>query len=227
MLRKSRKRSLFATITLAILLTFTIASPIAKADDTAGTDLHLTITSGPLYIVEAPTSIDFGTLALADTDIVSIKKLPSKVKVADLRGTQTGWRLDVSATQFASTGGAKLPKGSLYINSTLDVARDVINSSDLGGLTGDTTSIEDRLNAIYGDASYNPDPTNVTNALPVDDGSTVNIAKAVAGKGMGTFAFTDKTNKFLALKLNSQAVNLSGANTSYSAILTWDLISAP
>lgn len=224
MFKKLLTRVSILGLGVTLLLSSNLTSPV-KAATSETTDVEVNIVSGPFTIIDKPTLVDF-TRQLRDVDYIVTQKLPNRVQVTDMRGSQVGWRVDVSGTQLQDSGGHKLPKGSLYINDTLTVERAVLGI-DIGDLKGDTTPVMDRIDAMFADTSYDATATTITNALPLDDGSSINVAKATSGKGMGTFNLIDNTSKALALKVNYRTLIPDGVSNSYTSVLTWNLISAP
>lgn len=137
------------------------------------------------------------------------------IEITDTRSSDTGWRLDVTASKFkvatpvggfvGSTTAYVLPAGSLYLSPV-----QMIKNRDTGSevLLGDTLASKSIL----------------------DDG-VITVTKAVAGKGVGEFNVEFDTNA-LSLVLDPSTARLDRTNypsggTPYETTITWTLVSAP
>lgn len=177
-------------------------------------EIEANILTGDLTL-DAPTNKSFGNVQLENNPKTVKAGLNGPVQVSDLRGTQEGWRLDVSATQFEivePTGGFaegtishKLPKGSLSIESVQEIKRVGTGSSTLP-------------------------VANQSNNKIIDDGS-ITVATAAKGTGMGDFhlLFDDNAYSLVvdATTVKVDMVNYPDGKTPYKASVTWNLVSAP
>lgn len=137
------------------------------------------------------------------------------VIVTDSRSTDSGWRLDVSASQFKvvepvggfanGTSANILPVGSVHL-SQVQAIKSVA--------TGNEITLTDTL---------------ATKSI-IDDG-VITVTKALAGNGVGGFNIEFPTDA-LSITLDPTStkvdkVNYPASNTPYESIITWSLISAP
>lgn len=183
-------------------------------DTEAQREIEANIVTGDLTL-NAPTNKTFGNIELGNQPKVVKTGLNGPVQVSDLRGTQEGWRLDVSATQFEiveptggfaeGTTGHKLPKGSLSLGAVNEIKRVGTGSSTL------------------------PVANQSSNKI-IDDGS-ITVATAAKGTGMGDFdlLFDDNTYSLVvdATTAKVDMVNYPDGKTPYKASVTWNLVSAP
>src|SRR5690625_2791699 len=105
---KNFKKKLFAT-GMALIVCLTMATgAFAQTNTTKTNDVNITIKSGEFSLATSDIE-SFGTVELKSTPKTYKTSFEDKFTVKDLRGTQAGWRVDVTASQF-SDGTNKLPK---------------------------------------------------------------------------------------------------------------------
>ncbi len=102
-------------------------------------------------------------MTLQDSAQVYHTSFDQAFQIKDLRGSQEGWRLDVSASPF-SNGDHDLPSGSLGLVPLDSIVRVGAGS---GGL-----------------------PSNSMTGEMIIDAGTIEVAKANVGSGMGAFDLT-------------------------------------
>lgn len=176
-------------------------------------DVDFVLNSGILELQTAPIQ-SFGEIQI-DNQIKPYKtSFESAFNIKDLRGTQAGWRLDVSATQFkvvepiggfkAGTSANKLPIGSLTLSPLESINR--IGIGD-GGL-----------------------PVNKLSGNTIIDDGIVTVATANMGDGVGEFDLVFPEGA-LTLVINPATAKVDTVNypngTPYESTLTWTLVSAP
>lgn len=162
--------------------------------------------SGPLQINVVPNlyfgdqiKITPGTLKTS----LKNEKTPY-AQISDLRGTGAGWSLNVSLANFTSTQGKTINGAKISFTGGEAVTSN--QSNDNAALTNDIT-----LSA--GDTGKQP------------------LMKATAGNGRGTWVArytntsTESTgNTKIVFEAPSDKID---ANTSYTAVLTWQLTDTP
>lgn len=192
----------FLTTGLALLASLSIASGAlaADTDTTKSNNVDITIKSGE-FSLATPDIHSFGEVELKAEPQTYSTSFKDKFTVKDLRGTQAGWRVDVSATQF-SDGTNKLPKGSLSLAPVENIQR---VGTGQGGL-----------------------PTKAMTSNKVIDNGAVAVIKADPGTGMGVFDFTFPSNA-LSVVVDATTAKVSGDtnSTKYTSTLTWNLVQAP
>lgn len=176
-------------------------------------------TTGPLRI-DYISNIHFGKQKLTGTDktyFAAYDKVvekgnasneitvPSYVQVSDDRGTNTGWTLTVSNTQF-NNGTADLD------GTVLRLEQPSINSTNLG----------------------KADPSVVTPQIVLDgNGVASNVLVAAANEGIGTWtdmfglAPTNGETENKAVSLEVPGVSQKVKDTKYTSELTWTLTATP
>ncbi|MGP9043225.1 WxL domain-containing protein [Cytobacillus kochii] len=206
---------MFAVSTLTGCLALTgITTSFAAESQQAKRDIDASIVKGDLTL-SAPSNKPFGSVQLENNPKTIQTNLNDFVQVSDLRGTQEGWRLDVSATQFeikepqggfaAGTTAEKLPTGSLSLSEVEDIARVGVGSSKL--------------------------PSSIQTSKKILDDGSLTVAEANQGEGMGVFNINFENNAFSlvvdATTAKIDMVNYPDGNTPYQSIVNWNLVSAP
>ncbi|MGG0888905.1 WxL domain-containing protein [Cytobacillus horneckiae] len=206
---------MFAVSALTGCLALTGITPTFAAESQQSErEINANILKGDLTL-DAPLNNPFQEVQLESNPKTIYTKLDDVVQVSDLRGTQEGWRLDVSATQFEivepsggfveGTNTHKLPKGSLSFSAVEDISRVGTGSSKL--------------------------PTAIQNNKKILDDGSITIAKANQGEGMGVFniSFSDQAYSLVvdATTAKIDMVNYPNGKTPYKSIVNWDLVSAP
>lgn len=115
-----KKTTIATTALLAITLFSTVAPAVHAADITKETkgDVNFTDNTtnpgGPLDLVKAP-SVDFGNQEISGTTATYNQATVDGIQVDDNRGSNVGWNLSVSNTQFTglTTTTAKLDGAKL------------------------------------------------------------------------------------------------------------------
>lgn len=157
------KKKVFA-IGFALILTLTMTTGVFA--DTKTNEVDITVKSGE-FSVTPPSIKSFPEVTLQESAKTYKTSFEDVFVVKDLRGTQAGWRLDVSASPLTN-GSSEFPKGSLSLQPLSDIER-------VG--TGQGGS-----------------PTKSMNSNIVIDDGKIEVAKADAGSGMGVFDITFPSN---------------------------------
>lgn len=186
----------FLSISIALIASFSIATGAFATTKT--NDVSVTIEGGDFSLATSNIQ-SFGTVELKSSSQTYKTSFENKFTVKDLRGTQAGWRVDVSASQFTD-GVNTLPKGTLSLEPVSNISRVGIGQG------------------------ASPEKAMKANTI-IDDG-TVAVVKANAGSGMGVFDFTFPTDA-LSIVIDPTTTKLNGASTTYTSTLTWDLVQAP
>lgn len=182
----------------ALLTSLSITTGALAADTTKTNDVDVTIKSGE-FSLATPEINSFGEIELKATPQTYKTSFKDKFTVKDLRGTQAGWRVDVSATPF-SDGTNTLPKGTLSLAPVENIER---VGTGQGGLP----------------------VKNMDSNTVIDDGA-VSVIKANPGSGMGVFDFSFPEDA-LSIVIDATTAKVSGDSTKYTSTLTWDLVQAP
>lgn len=194
----------------------TYAPPIVppSAGSTQSHNATAVFTGGDL-LLQIPQINTFGQIKLTSQAKLVNTSFDNTFNVIDSRGTDEGWRLDVTASQFTETtpaGGFQsgtsatiLPVGSLSLSPLSNITR-------VGPGAGTLPIGKLAVNTI------------------IDDG-TVTVAGANLGEGSGEFDLTFGTNS-LSLAVDPATakidkINYPGVDTPYASTLTWTLVSAP
>lgn len=127
--------------------------------------------------------------------------LQDELIVQDARGTNSGWELNVTSSELTN-GNNKIPSGSL-----------LITSPTIENKTGNNSGI-DGINKL---------PTE--SGVPIDTGSAVSVGRALKGHGGGSFKFTFENG--LKVVINPSEIFLDSESDTYTATLTWSLVSGP
>lgn len=193
---KQRATRLTLGLGLAATMALSAAMPTLAATDPV--DGTVTVTGSPLSVSVTETSADFGN---ADVDGTA-KTLDTNITVVatDWTGTNEGWKLQISGTQFAD---------SVVTSQTLptDVASVQAITSDTPGANATASS---------------PTVTSLT-TIPAGTAPTAaTFYNSAAGTGMGDHTIV--TPLRVVLPANTKA-NSSGGH--YGATFTVSIVSAP
>lgn len=194
-----------AVTTLVGLTVFTAMAGSVGAEPlvTKSNDVNLTIESGGLHLKTSDIT-DFESVTLGTKEQVLKTSFKDKFNVQDLRGTQAGWKLQVSASQFTADADKVLPKGSLALTGVSKVTQKGVGS--LGTPTAPQKSF--------------------TDSKTIDEGA-VTVVDAGKGTGMGEFDI-DQTVDGLAVTVDASSAKVAlEGSTTYTSTLTWDLVEAP
>ncbi|WP_144460332.1 WxL domain-containing protein [Siminovitchia fortis] len=167
--------------------------------DTKSNEVDVTIKSGEFSLATSDIE-SFGEIELKSTPQTYKTSFNDKFTVKDLRGTQAGWRVDVSASQFTD-GTNTLPKGTLSLEPVSSIKRVGTGQGALPVKTMDSNKV-------------------------IDDG-TVAVVKADTGGGMGVFDFEFPKNALSIVVDPTTAKVLNGSKATYQSTLKWDLVQAP
>lgn len=149
------------SLVLVIGFSFVFCVEVLAAEEN-NNEVDITIEAGEFSLVTS-TIQSFGTITLEAEPKKYTTGFDSGFKITDLRGTQKGYRLDVSASQFTQKEeNNTLPKGSLML-------------SPIDGISPNT--------------DISPKKT-MSEPTTIDAEGAVTIAKAPGGEGMGVFAIT-------------------------------------
>ncbi|WP_110925960.1 WxL domain-containing protein [Bacillus massiliglaciei] len=188
----------FFTLCFIGVLSFSFETGAFAATETSkenGVDLQI---EGGEFSLNTTDIHSFGNVTLEDQPEIYHTSFDDKFTVKDIRGTQAGWRIDVSATPFTD-GTNTLPRGSLSIAPLTSIERVGIGQGAI------------------------PEKTATANRI-IDDG-TVTIAKADIGSGMGVFDLKFPNNA-LSVVVDPTTAKIE-ENGQYQSTLTWDLVQAP
>ncbi|CAM2883197.1 WxL domain-containing protein [Dellaglioa algida] len=118
-----KKTAIATTALLAVTLFSTVAPAVHAADVTKETkgDVNFTestVNGGALDLVKAP-SVDFGDQEISGTTATYDQSTVDGIQVDDNRGSNVGWNLSVSNTEFTglTTTGAKLNGAKLTLTN--------------------------------------------------------------------------------------------------------------
>lgn len=191
---RKMKRLLFIVVILWMIIPF-VGDVYAE---TKTQDLDVNIQSGGL-ILEIPNVEPIGEITISEEMATIDIGFDGPVVIHDLRGSQAGWRLDISATQLTEVeSGHQLPTGSLLTHTDAEIRS--------------TTFL------------YNLALPTVLDAYPYQiDSSPVPFSRATEGIGMGSFEIAFQPGKALFLQVSA----LTAREGTYQSTITWDLISAP
>lgn len=181
-------------IGVAFVVSLTMA--IGVFAETKSNDVDITVQAGEFSLTTSAIN-SFGEITLQADPLTYSTSFQGAFTTKDLRGSQQGWRLDVSASPF-SNGGHQLPNGSVSLAAISD-----INIERVGTGSG-----------------FLPKSSMTTQSI-IDDGAIV-VAKAETGTGMGVFTITFPDD---ALSLVVDAT--TAKTGTYTSTLTWDLVTAP
>lgn len=178
---------------LGVVVAFALsATPAIAADDTG-----INVLPGSLSVTN-PMVANFPDLTLNGSAQSSSAAMDT-FEVTDARGSGAGWRVQVSATQFCEwdsllsicvVGGKTLPTGSLSVPAP----------------------------SVAANGTSSPVPS-VTSGPYAVDGSTVTVASASVGNGMGKYVFTPG-NLTLSVPASAYA-------KTYRSTVTVSVVSGP
>ncbi|MGM0941339.1 MAG: WxL domain-containing protein [Bacillota bacterium] len=183
-------------------------------DTSSEEDVDLGLEGGNFFL-ETTSITSFGNISLGAKPKTVTTSIDGSISVTDLRGTQEGWRLDATSTNFKvvepeggfknGTSAHELPVGSLSISPFKSITQ--VNGVDGGNPT-----------------------ISLSNKTILDDG-TVTVAEASSGEGTGVFDLQMPTDA-LSLVIDTATakvdnVNYPNSKTPYKATITWNLVSAP
>lgn len=147
-------------LTILLISSLTLSTS-AFAADSKNNEVDITVESGEMSI--KTSDIDsFGNITLKEGPEKYQTSFKNNFTVKDLTGEHEGWKISLSASQFAD-GSKTLPKGSLTMLPVKSVDR-------VGEGSGGEPKISMSSNQI------------------IDDGS-IEVLKANSGAGMGVFTF--------------------------------------
>lgn len=159
-----KKKFIGAGMVAVMSVSFATGAFADTGDVTKSNNVDLTIKSSEIgnggLDLETSTIQSFGEIDLKADPETYNTSFNENFTVKDLRGTQEGWALDVSASQF-DNGDHQLPEGSLTLDGVDTIDR---VGSGLGEL-----------------------PQQDLNSTSIIDDGAVAVASAEAGKGMGVF----------------------------------------
>ena len=161
-------------------------------------DVDITIKSGE-FSLALSTIQSFGDIELKSTPQTYKTSFDNKFTVKDLRGTQAGWRVDVSASPF-SNGENTLPTGTLSLEPVSTIERVGTGQGSL--------------------------PKNVMDSNKVIDDGTVSVLQATSGSGMGVFEFAFPSDA-LSVIIDPTTAKATENGSAYVSTLAWDLVQAP
>jgi len=205
-MKKFNMRKVLATSMIAgVAFTAFATGATAGEQETKSNTVNFGLISGGIEL-QTPEVLPFGDITLKPTPETYHTSFEGSFNVKDLTGTQDGWRLDVSATPFTSTGDLahELPTGSFSMDNVSNITR-----------------VEDGTGTL---------PSKSYSGIKEIDGGVVNVAAAAKGEGAGVFDISfDKDN--LSLEVDSTTAKTDpvepGGKTKYVSTLTWDLVQAP
>lgn len=182
----------------------------SKPGPTDPEDGNTTDQTGPLQI-NYLSNLNFGNnIAITSKTITANVKndTPRFFQVSDLRGTAAGWKMNVSLGDFTPTDTKNTDKP--------------ITGATIKFQNGEAATSNDAVNGVDVDAA-------VTHDVTLSAGSTgvQTLMSADKGTGRGTWLarYTAKSgasdNENIVF---SAPTNSISANTSYQAILTWQLV---
>lgn len=203
--------------TAAIIAALGLLGLAASGAQATGGATSVAITGASALSIGSVAPSAFAGITLSGVDQFTYASLPG-IDLADARGTGQGWRVTMSASQFACaagtgscpTGGDVLPAGLLKISAPTLVCT-----------SGETACANARTAA--------PAPV-VTGEVAIDSNAAnagTTIARATAGTGMGKYTltpgrFANDASKTLQLQLPAYAYA-----STYSSTLTIDYVSGP
>lgn len=164
------------------------------------TPVAITIKAGEFSLAN-PSIKNFGDVTLLD----AAKQYKTSFNegnftVKDLRGSQAGWKVNVTASQFSTGDGKTLPVGSLTLTPVKEIVRVGTGSGAL--------------------------PVKSLTETKAIDAGTVEIMKAVPASGMGVFDFNFPTDA-LTINIDPTTAVSTAQGVNYASTLTWDLVQAP
>lgn len=170
MVLKNNIKKGFAGLGIAAILSMSLVTGVSASDATTKiNDVELEVISstigsnGLLLETAGVTGDGFGTIELKSNPETYETGFVDKFTVTDLRGTQAGYNLQVSAGAFESAGHT-LPTGSLTIDPLTNIER-------------------------VGDGLGEGPVSSLTATTIIDEGS-VEVLSAPAGDGAGIFDIT-------------------------------------
>lgn len=153
------KKQVF-TVGVAIVVSLTMVTGVFA--DTKSNDVDITVQAGEFSL--STSDIDsFSDITLEAEPQTYSTSFASAFTTKDLRGSQAGWRLDVSASPFA-TADHQLPLGSISLDTISKIER-------------------------VGEGTGAPPTISMAHRIVIDEGA-VEVAKADVGTGMGVFNIT-------------------------------------
>lgn len=189
-------KKLILTAAMACTMAIT-GGNLVHAETTQTTPVDIEIKAGE-FSLKAPLIGNFDEVTLMGTTQKVAVPIADAFRVKDLRGTQAGWKVNVNASQFTSTGGKTLPKGSL------------------------TLAQVDKIEQVHvGEGAL---PKASQTAPTIIDNGAIEVIKATAGTGMGIYDFSFTGDRALEVAVDSTTAM---AGQVYTSTITWDLIQAP
>lgn len=195
--RKSSIKKIFASAGIAAVMSIGFVAGASADSLTKSDDVDMTITGGEL-ILDTPEITGYGEIDLKPTPEVHYTGFEDVVKISDLRGSQEGWGLTVTASQFELVDGDNiLPQGSLTLGSvaSVDGPEDYVEADPIITLEESTV---------------------------IDTDEPVHVVSAEVGTGMGVFDISFDED---ALALTVDAA--TATEGTYKSQLTWTLQSVP
>lgn len=183
-------------VAIMLLVSFPFVGDVFAETQTQ--DLEVNIQSGGMSL-KVPNTVSISDITLKK-EVDSFKiGFDGNVVINDLRGSQAGWRLNLSATPLTEVEtGHQLPIGSLLTAPTAK-----INSTTIG---------------------YDANLPTVLNAYPYQiDGDPVPFSRAEPNTGMGSFEISFDPGEALLLSISAATAK----EGTYQSTITWDLVSAP
>jgi hypothetical protein len=94
--------------------TFTVGSTGGPGSSTASQTVTTTVSSGPLDLTEAGTTVTLSGITINGTPQTATGNL-NAITVQDFRGSTLGWTLNATATGFTGSNGGSIPSTALTI----------------------------------------------------------------------------------------------------------------
>lgn len=162
-----------------------------------------------------PNVNPFGSIKLESETKTITTGFDGPIVITDNRSTDTGWRLDVSASPLKVTTPA-----SGFVTGT------VANVLPLGSVH--LSPVESIKNASTGVDIILSD--TLSKKSIIDDGA-ITVTKAIAGKGLGEFNISFGPQA-LSVVIDPSTIKIDKVNypvtgTPYESTVRWDLVSAP
>lgn len=193
-------KKVIGLLSLAAVLVTTGISPVL-AETSQKTPVEITVRPGE-FSLTAPTVANFTDVELGGDVQKRAVGFDGAFRVKDLRGTQAGWRISATGTEFATADGLEtLPAGSMTLAPVTEITRVHTGSS------------ADKLPVV-----------GQTAPKAIDGQAAIEVAKAAVGFGMGIHDISFDADK--ALEVSIDSVTAKSGN-SYTSTITWDLLQAP
>jgi hypothetical protein len=190
-----------AGATMLALIAIPAAANAADTDTQKSNNVSVNVKGGA-FSLDTSAINPFASHTLKDNTEVVSTSFAAPFTVKDLSGLQSGYRVDVKASQFKDGSGNTIKAGSLTLDPVSTVTRTAIGS----GGTAPTAS--------------------TTAPAIVDNGATVKVLSASAGNGMGVFDVAFPSNA-LDLTIDPTTTKATAAGATYTSTLEWNLIQAP